>query len=103
METLQKILLCGATLVFILIIGGAVYEHLAVVPRWKLAPPRSLSMFAGPYGLKAERFWMPVHPVCLLLFIVALIVNWKTDYRTPLMIVSGGYVLILIITFLYFV
>jgi hypothetical protein len=49
-------------LCFTIMIGGAVYEHLNIVPQWSAAPPLSLSMFQGEYGLKPGTFWMVIHP-----------------------------------------
>jgi hypothetical protein len=90
-------------LAFIIIIGGAVYEHLNIVPTWSAAPPASLSMFQGKYGLKPELFWMIIHPVNLFLFVVTLIVHWRSPRRKNILIVLTSYVLILFITFIYFV
>jgi cytochrome bd-type quinol oxidase subunit 2 len=90
-------------LAFITMIGGAVYEHLNIVPVWAAAPPVSLSMFQGQYGLKPELFWMIIHPVILLLFVITLIMHWKTARRKTLLIVFVSYTLILIVTFVHFV
>jgi hypothetical protein len=92
-----------ACLSFSVVIGGAVYEHLAVVPQWSAEPPFSLSMFQGKYGLNAAAFWMPIHPVTLLLLIAALVVSWKTGGRNNVLITLAGYVTILGITAVYFV
>jgi hypothetical protein len=100
---MKKDLLYSITcLVFIIIIGGAVYEHLNMVPTWSAAPPASLSMFQGQYGLKPEMFWMTVHPVALLLFTISLIVHWRSERRKNILIVFAGYVAILAITFIWF-
>lgn len=93
-------LLC---LSFTVIVGGAIYEHIAVVPQWSAAPPKSLSMFQGEYGLYAEGFWKIIHPVTLLLFIVTLVISWKTARRSNLLYAFLGYIAILIITTFYFV
>ncbi|MDQ3050486.1 MAG: hypothetical protein M3Q95_06335 [Bacteroidota bacterium] len=90
-------------LAFAIVIGGGVYEHLAVVPRWAIGPPASLAMFQGPYGLKAETFWMLIHPITLLLYVIVLIISWKSARRKPVLIAFGGYVLVLVITTVYFV
>jgi hypothetical protein len=92
-----------ASIAFITIIGGAIYEHAAVVPVWSVAPPHSLSMFQGEYGLQAANFWKPVHPVTILLLAVALITNWRQPSRKQIAIVFGCYLFILVITALYFV
>ena len=88
---------------FIIVIGGAVYEHLNVVPVWSAAPPLSLSMFQGEYGLNPALFWMLIHPVNMLLFTVILILHWKTPRRRNIVIVFTSYIIILVITAIYFV
>ena len=88
---------------FIIMIGGAVYEHLNVVPKWSAAPPLSLSMFQGQYGLKPELFWMLIHPVNLVLFVITLVLHWKTARQKTLTGVFALYVAILVITSVYFV
>ncbi|RYG45296.1 MAG: hypothetical protein EOO01_18050 [Chitinophagaceae bacterium] len=90
-------------LAFAVVIGGAVYEHLNVVPTWSAAPPFSLAMFQGEYGLKPELFWMLIHPVNLLLFVVTLIFHWRSARRRNIFIVLGSYLAVLVITSIYFV
>jgi hypothetical protein len=103
MNRASNILLALAILSYIIVIGGATYEHIAVVPQWTAAPPVSLSMIQGDYGLKQEHFWMSIHPVTLLLMIAALVANWRTQRRSTIGIVFGGYFLVLVITRIYFV
>jgi hypothetical protein len=103
MKSFKTYALIAASICFIIIMGGAVYEHLTMVPRWKLAPPNSLTMFQGEYGIKSGRFWQLIHPVTLILLITSLTANWKTERRKSIAIPLTGYVIILIITFSYFV
>lgn len=99
----KDILYAAGCLTFCIMIGGAVYEHLNVVPTWSAGPPASLSMFQGKYGLKPELFWMLIHPVNLFLFVLNLIFHWKSRRRKVLLTVFLGYILILAITTIYFV
>lgn len=99
----NDILYAATCLLFAIIIGGAVYEHLNVVPTWSAAPPLSLSMFQGKYGLKPELFWKIIHPVNLVFFALTLIFHWRSDRRKNVVIVLSSYILILIITAIYFV
>ncbi|MHA4847321.1 hypothetical protein ACX0G7_24365 [Flavitalea antarctica] len=92
-----------ACLAFAIIIGGAVYEHLNVVPVWAAAPPVSLSMFQGKYGLRPDLFWKIIHPVTILLFVLALAFNWKYARRSNIIVVLSAYILILVVTAIYFV
>lgn len=93
-------LLC---LAFSLIAGAALFEHSAVWPNAYAAPPASLSMFQGEYGLRAANFWQFIHPVVMVLFIVVLVLTWKTPRRKHVWIGFGGYILAMITTALYFV
>jgi hypothetical protein len=90
-------------LCFSIMIGGAVYEHLNVVPKWSAAPPLSLSMFHGDFGLKPEAFWILIHPVNILLFIITLVLHWKTARRKTVLSIFALYVVVLVITRMYFV
>ena len=103
MKYIKDLLYAITCLFFSIIIGAAVYEHLAVVPQWSAAPPASLAMFQGAYGLNAAAFWTKIHPATLLLFVITLFVFWKTERRKNILIPFIGYVLVLIITFVYFV
>lgn len=103
MKSIRNILLISACISFVIVLGGAVYEHLNMVPRWKLAPPASLTMFQGPYGIDAARFWKLIHPITLTLMLASVITNWKTARRKYILVSVSAYVLILIITFAYFV
>lgn len=100
---LRKIVYAFACLSFAIVIGAAVYEHVAVVPQWTAAPPLSLSMFQGKYGLNPTPFWKAIHPVTLLLLSSSLILFWRTGSRPYLLTTGIGYVLVLIITFAFFV
>ena len=100
---LKDILYAFACLAFSAVIGAAMYEHLCVVPQWAAAPPYSLSMFQGEYGLKPEEFWIPIHPITLLLIITTLAFSWKSTRRKNVLISLAGYVAIIIITAIYFV
>ena len=99
----KAILYAFACLSFSVVIGAAAYEHLAVVPQWSAAPPVSLSMFQGKYGLNAAAFWIPIHPVTLLLLMGTLACAWKTEGRKHVLITLTGYVTIVGITAVYFV
>lgn len=103
MKSLRTLILVLASISFITVIGGAVYEHAGVVPVWTKAIPASLSMFQGEYAMTPANFWRAIHPVTMLLFVAALILNWKTPRRFNIIVPIVGYVLVLVITFAYFV
>ena len=103
MSPIRTFVVILASISFLVVIGGAVYEHLALVPVWTSAVPASLSVFQGEYRLKAENFWIPVHPVTILLLITSLVLNWKTHRRGFILFTLIGYATVLVITFFYFV
>ncbi|MCB0445987.1 MAG: hypothetical protein KDD03_00460, partial [Gelidibacter sp.] len=73
MRNYKNIIYAIACLSFSIIIGAAFFEHLAVWPQAYAAPPASLGMFQGDYGLNAGAFWIKIHPVTLILFIITLL------------------------------
>ena len=103
MKSLKTLFLILASMSFMTVIGGAIYEHIAVVPRWKLAPPASLTMVQGPYGLNSGPFWMSIHPITLVLLIAALLTNWKNPRRKFILSNIAGYALVLLCTATWFV
>ncbi len=103
MKSIKNIFLILASLSFATIMGAAIYEHISITPHWSAAPPLSLTMFQGKYGLNSGLFWIIIHPVTVLLLIVALIVNWKNSRRKQILWVLSSYIIILIITAIYFV
>jgi hypothetical protein len=57
------------------------------------APPRSFAILEGPYRYDSSAFWQIVPPITAVLFLVALIGNWKTDRRK---LILGAFALFLI-------
>lgn len=92
-----------ATIGWGILCGGVVYEHLAVVPEWASRPPESLTMWTGPHRLKAERFWIGIHPILVLLLTAALATGWNQSHRSHLLAVLASYLAILGITAAWFV
>ncbi len=103
MDHLRTFSLILAAISFITVIGGAIYEHLAVVPVWSAAVPASLTIFQGEYALAAQRFWIPIHPVTLILLAAALALNWKSARRKLIIATITGYAAVLAITTVWFV
>ena len=66
----------GAQLFALIVVAGTVSE----------APPRSFAMFQGEYGYNSSSFWNTVPPITFVLFIIALVTNWKTQRRNLLLL-----------------
>ena len=103
MNPIRTLILVAASISFITVIGGAIYEHLTMVPVWSSAAPASLAMFQGPYAVAAMKFWIPIHPITVALLVAALVFNWKTPRRKPILVVLVGYLVVLGVTFAFFV
>lgn len=94
------ILLC---LSFSLICGAAVYEHVVIWPKAFAAIPASLAAFQGEYAMNNGLFWQMIHPITLVLFIIAMVTNWKTDRKKNVLYSFIVYAIILATTFAWFV
>ena len=80
------------------------YSHVVFFPAYLSHLPESTNLVKGPYGLHDENFWMNMHPVMVLSFIVTIILNWKlTNRRKFILTAFGIYILAIIATFSFFV
>ena len=85
------------------LLGGIAYSHLVYFPVYLSALPASSVVVNGPYGLNEGRFWLTIHPLLILSLIIALVLNWKVKPRRKLIGISFMvYILVLIVTQLYF-
>ena len=78
-------------------IGAQLYALSVVASTVSAAPPRSFAMLQGEYGYNSSAFWSTVPPITFVLFVIALIANWKTSRRKLLLLaltlfVVGGLV-----------
>lgn len=83
--------------------GAQLWETAIMIPAWTEAPPASLIFFLEPYGLDFKVFWIVVHSVLGLLFIAALIFNWKTTRRYYMLFLLILHLAVRAWTLIYFV
>lgn len=57
----------------------------------------------GEYGINQALFWMVLHPVNLVLFIITLVLHWRTPAKNSTLLPFITYLAILVITQIYFV
>ena len=104
MERAKRISLFITLILWGTLVGGMMYSHVVFFPAYLSRLPESTQLIKGPYGLHDENFWMSMHPVMILSFIVTIILNWKlTDRRKFILTAFGIYVLAIIATFSFFV
>ena len=76
-----------------LIQNGAQLFALSVVARTvSKAPPRSFAILSGEYAYDSRVFWETLPPITLLLFVIALIANWRTRRRKFLLVTLGLFI-----------
>ncbi|MGG7664334.1 transposase [Dyadobacter sp. BHUBP1] len=91
------------TVAYLLLNGAQLFETAVLVPVWTAAPPASLHLFHGPYGLNFKVFWIVAHSLHELTFLAALILNWKIPARRKiLLVVFVAHIAVRAWTLLYF-
>ncbi len=85
-----------------ILLGGGIYAAMVYFPAYLSHLPESAIVVTGPYGLNEGIFWLSIHPLLILSLIVSLILNWRNTRRRLIGVVFIVYVLILIVTQIYF-
>ena len=67
-------------------IGAQLFAISVLVSTITEAPPRSFAILQGEYSYDSSGFWSTVPPITALLYVVALIANWKTQRRALLLV-----------------
>lgn len=76
---LKNITLLAATASCLLQVGAQLFAVSMIASTISEAPPRSFFILQGEYGYNSSSFWNIVPTITFLLFIIALITNWKTQ------------------------
>src|SRR6476620_10049573 len=74
-------------------IGAQLFALVVVAGTLAEAPPCSVAMLAGQYGYDSSGFWNTVPTITSVLFLVALIANWKTRRRRLLLFALALFVI----------
>ena len=74
-------------------LGAQLFALSVVASTLVEAPPSSFAMLQGEYGYDSKAFWETLPPITALLFVFALIANWKTKRRGLLLAAFGLFVL----------
>lgn len=67
-------------------VGAQLFALSVVASTIAEAPPRSFAILDGEYGYDSSAFWNTVPLITLLLFVIALITNWKSPRRKFLLV-----------------
>jgi hypothetical protein len=91
------------TLLYFVMNGAGIFETAVLVPKWSSNAPISFQLLKEPYGVDLKKFWIIMHCVHELSFILAIILCWKiSDIRNYLLILFGLHFLIRVWTLTYF-
>jgi hypothetical protein len=67
------------TLIYFIMNGAGIFETAVIIPKWTAAPPESFQIFKGEHGIDLKIFWIVMHSVHEITFIVAIIFCWQID------------------------
>lgn len=91
------------TLAYFLMNGAQIFETAVIVPKWTAAPPASFQLFKAPHGLDFKAFWIIMHSLHEITFILAIVFCWKLDpVRNWLLILFALHFAVRVWTLTYF-
>jgi hypothetical protein len=90
------------TLVYFLMNGAQLFETLVIVPKWTVSPPESFQLFKGKYGLDFKVFWIVIHSIHEITFLLAIIFCWQLEIRNWLLILFAVHFAVRVWTLAYF-
>jgi hypothetical protein len=65
------------TLIYFIMNGAGIFETAVIIPKWTASPPESLQIFRGAYGIDLKYFWIAVHSIHEITFMVSIIFCWN--------------------------
>lgn len=91
------------TLIYFLMNGAQIFETAVLVPKWTAAPPESFQLFKGKYGIDLKTFWIVIHSIHEITFLLAIFLCWKIDpVRNWLLILFAVHFSVRAWTLIYF-
>jgi hypothetical protein len=91
------------TLIYFIMNGAGIFETAVLVPKWTASPPESFQIFKGEYGIDLKYFWIAMHSIHEITFVVAIIFCWNIPgVREALMLLFAIHFGVRIWTLAYF-
>ncbi|WFB67964.1 transposase [Chryseobacterium sp. WX] len=101
--TRAEIWLCITTLLYFLMNGAQIFETLLFVPKWASSPPDTLKLLQDENGVSLKFFWIILHSLHEITFILAIAFCWKIDpVRNGLLILLIIHVAVRVWTLAFF-
>jgi hypothetical protein len=90
-------------LIYFIMNGAGIFETAVIVPKWASSPPESFQIFKGEYGIDLKFFWIAMHSIHEITFILANVLCWQIDgVREWLLVLFGIHFAVRVWTLLYF-
>jgi hypothetical protein len=90
-------------LIYFIMNGAGIFETSVIIPKWSASPPESFQILRGKYGIDLKVFWIVMHSIHELTFIVAIVFCWQIDgVREWLLLMFGVHFGVRIWTLAYF-
>lgn len=91
------------TLLYFLMNGAQIFETAVIVPKWTAQPPESFKWLADKNGASLKSFWIIMHSIHEIAFIMAIVFCWKLDpIRNGLLLIFMFHFAVRVWTILYF-
>lgn len=91
------------TLIYFIMNGAGIFETAVIIPKWTAAPPDSFQVFRGEHGIDLKIFWIAMHSIHEITFIVAIIFCWNIPgVRELMLLLFGLHFAVRVWTLLYF-
>ncbi len=101
--TRAEIWLFGTTLIYFLMNGAQIFETAVFVPKWVASPPDTFQLLADKNGTSLKAFWIILHSLHEITFILAIIFCWKLEpIRNWLLILFAIHFAVRVWTLAYF-
>lgn len=99
----SEIWLVITTLTYFLMNGAQIFETAVIIPKWTASAPESFQIFKGKFGLDFKTFWITLHSIHEITFILAIVFCWQIDFiRTWLLILFAIHFAVRVWTLVYF-
>lgn len=91
------------TLIYFIVNGAGIFETAVIIPKWTASPPESFQLFKGKYRLDFKTFWIILHSIHEITFIIAIVFCWELDsIRNWLLVLFAIHFLVRVWTIIYF-
>ncbi len=74
-------------------VGAQLYALSVVASTVSAAPPRSFAILQGEYRYDSSAFWSTMPTITFVVFVIALVANWKTPRRKLLLLALSLFII----------